>query len=91
MCIRDSDGDLECLETCDLIYVYDNEPRNKEIVSRIERCIRNDKRVVIWPNNIREKDINDMVLNGHNVMNVLESNTYSGLNAQLKFTTWKKI
>ena len=86
-----SDGDLKCLETCDLIYVYDNEPRNKEIVSRIERCIRNDKRVVIWPNNIREKDINDMVLNGHNVMNVLESNTYSGLKAQLQFNTWKRI
>ena len=86
-----SDGDLECLKTCDLIYVYDNEPRNKEIVSRIERCIRDDKRVVIWPNNIVQKDINDMVLAGHNVMDVLESNTYSGLKAQLQFNTWKRI
>ena len=86
-----SDGDLECLETCDLIYVYDNEPRNKEIVSRIERCIRDDKRVVIWPNNIREKDINDMVLAGHKVMDVLESNIYSGLKAQLQFNIWKRI
>ena len=86
-----SDGDLECLETCDLIYVYDNEPRNKEIVGRIERCIRDDKSVVIWPNNIKEKDINDMVLAGHDVMDVLKSSTYSGLEAQLKFTTWKKI
>jgi hypothetical protein len=86
-----SDGDLECLKTCDLIYVYDNEPRNKEIVSRIERCIRNDKPVVIWPNNIKEKDINDMVLAGHQVMDVLKSNTYSGLEAKLKFTSWKRI
>ena len=86
-----SDGDLECLKTCDLIYVYDNEPRNKEIVGRIERCIRNDKPVVIWPNNIKEKDINDMVLAGHDVMDVLKSSTYSGLEANLKFTTWKRI
>ena len=86
-----SDGDLDCLETCDLIYVYDNEPRNKEIVGRIERCIRDDKRVVIWPNNIKEKDINDMILAGHNVKDVLESNIYSGLKAQLQFNTWKRI
>ena len=43
------------------------------------------------PTNIKEKDINDMVLAGHDVMSVLKSNTYSGLEAKLKFTTWKKI
>ena len=86
-----SDGDLEYLKACILIYVYDNEPRNKEIVGRIERCIRDNKRVVIWPNNIKQKDINDMVLSGHDVMDVLESNTYSGLKAQLQFNTWKRI
>ena len=86
-----SDGDLECHEAYDLIYTYDNEPRNKEIVGRIERCIRDNKRVVIWPNSIKEKDINDMVLAGHDVMNVLESNTYSGLEANLQFNTWKRI
>ena len=84
-----SDGDLEYLKTCDLVYVYDNEPRNKEIVSRIERCIRDNRRVVIWPNSIEEKDINDMVLAGNNIMPVLESNTYSGLEAQVQFNIWK--
>ena len=86
-----SDGDLEYLKTCDLIYVYDNEPRNKEIVSRIERCIRDNRRVVIWPNSIEQKDINDMVLAGHNIMPVLESNTYLGLEAQVQFNNWKKV
>ena len=86
-----SDGDIEHLEAYDLVYAYDNEPRNKEIVGRIERCIRDNKRVVIWPNSIKEKDINDMVLAGHDVMNVLESNTYSGLEANLQFNTWKRI
>ena len=45
-----SDGDLEYLKAYDLIYAYDNEPRNKEIVGRIERCIERNQRVVIWPN-----------------------------------------
>ena len=85
-----SDGDLGCLEGSDLILVYDNEPRNREIVSRIERCIQRNQKVIIWPNNILEKDINDMVIAGHNVQNLLESNTYSGLEAKLKFNLWKK-
>jgi len=86
-----SDGDLEYLKAYDLIYAYDNEPRNKEIVGRIERCIGDNKRVVIWPRGIEQKDINDMVLAGHNIMSVLESNTYSGLEANVQFNNWKKV
>ena len=86
-----SDGDLGYLEGSDTILVYDNEPRNREIVKRIGRCIERNQRVVIWPSNILEKDINDMVLAGHNVMDVLKLNTYSGLQAKIKFNNWKKI
>jgi len=86
-----SDGDLGYLEGSDTILVYDNEPRNREIVKRIGRCIERNQRVVIWPSNIVEKDINDMVLAGHNVMDVLKLNTYSGLQAKIKFNNWKKI
>ena len=86
-----SDGDLGHLEGSDTILVYDNEPRNREIVKRIERCIERNQRVVIWPSNILEKDINDMVLAGHNVMDVLKLNTHSGLQAKIKFNNWKKI
>ena len=86
-----SDGDLGYLEGSDTILVYDNEPRNREIVGRIERCIERNQKVVIWPSNIIEKDINDMVLAGHDVVSMLKLNTYSGLEAKLKFNTWKKI
>ena len=86
-----SDGDLERFKDCDYIYAYDNEPRNKEIVSRIERCIGNNKRVVIWPRGIEEKDINDMVLAGYDILNILDSNVYSGLEANVKFNNWKKV
>ena len=73
------------------VWIYDNEPRNREIVSRIERTINNGGRVVIFPSSIDEKDINDMVITGHDVQKIVECNTYSGLEAKLKFNTWKKV
>ena len=73
------------------VWIYDNEPRNREIVSRIARVIEMGQKIVIWPLNIKEKDINDMVMSGHDVQNLVESNTYTGLQATLKFNLWKKI
>ena len=86
-----SDSSLACLEGSSIVYVYDNEPRNKEIVGRIEKCIEKGEQVIIWPTMIGDKDINDMVLSGHDIMSVLKSNTYSGLEAQIKFNNWKKV
>ena len=86
-----ADGDVDKWGICDPVWVYDNEPRNREILSRISRVIEMGQKVVIWPSTIKEKDINDMVLSGLDVQSVIESNTYSGLEAKLKFTTWKKI
>jgi len=73
------------------IFVYDNEPRSREIVSKITKTIEQSHKVVIFPQHIREKDINDMVLSGHDIKKLLESNTYSGLEAKLKLQTWKKV
>lgn len=73
------------------VWIYDNEPRNREIVNRISKTIDSGQSLVIWPSNINEKDINDMVISGFDVQSVIESNTYSGLQAKLKFNSWKKI
>ena len=73
------------------VFIYDNEPRNREILNRISKTIDIGNSVVIWPSSISDKDINDMVMSGLDVQSVIESNTYSGLEAKLKFTTWKKI
>ena len=86
-----ADADVNRWGISDPVYVYDNEPRNKEIVTRIDKTIQRGDKIVIWPNNIMEKDINDMVIAGHNVQSLLESNTYSGLEAKLKFNLWKKV
>ena len=86
-----ADLDLRTFGWSNYIYVYDNEPRNREIIERIDKTISRGDQVVIWPSTINEKDINDMTMSGHNVKDLLESNTCSGLEAKLKFTTWKKI
>ena len=86
-----SDIDVRSFDWSDYIWVLDNEPRNREIVNRVSRVISRGDRVVIWPNGLMEKDINDMVLAGHDVMSMLELNTYSGLEAKIKFNNWKKI
>jgi transcription elongation factor Elf1 len=86
-----ADGDVAKWGISDRVWIYDNEPRNKDIVSRISKCVDDGEKVVIWPSTINEKDINDMILSGLDVKSVIELNTYSGLEAKLKFTTWKKI
>ena len=74
----------------DTVFVYDNEPRNTQITDRIKKHIDDGHKVVIWPSNIKEKDINDMYLKGHPVVEIVKLNTYQGLTAKLKFNDWKK-
>ena len=86
-----ADADVYKWGVSNPVWIYDNEPRNNEIVKRISNTISKGDKVVIWPSNINEKDINDMVLSGHNVQELVESNIYNGLEANLKFNIWKRI
>jgi len=86
-----ADVDIGSFGWSDYIYVYDNEPRNREIVNRISKTIDRGDKVIIWPTSLELKDVNDMILGGHKVMDMLKSNTYSGLKAKIKFNNWKKI
>ena len=73
------------------VFVFDNEPRNKQIVDKYEKVIDKGYSVVIYPNSIKEKDLNDMSLAGRDVQNMVESNVYRGLEAKLKLNDWKKV
>ena len=86
-----ADADVSKWGISSPVWIYDNEPRSEEIVSRISRTIDKGDSVVIWPTNIEEKDINDMVMAGHDAQSMVESNVYSGLTAKLQFNTWKRI
>lgn len=75
----------------DFVMVYDNEKRNKQIVDKMQRAIDLKLPVVIWPSEIKEKDINEMVLSGLDVQSVLELNTFLGLEAKAKLIGWKRV
>lgn len=75
----------------EFVMIYDNEKRNKQIVDRIEKAIDLNFPVVIWPSDLKEKDINEMVLSGQDVNNLVKSNIYSGLTAKTKLINWKRI
>ena len=86
-----SDIDIRSFGWSDYIWVFDNEPRNREIINRISKTIDRGDKVIIWPTSIKQKDINDLVIAGYDPENMLESNTYSGLEAKVKFNEWKKV
>ena len=89
-----SDIDIGSFDWDDYIWIFDNEPRNRENINRIEKIINRGEKVVIWPSNIIKKDINDLIIEGmseDDLMNIIKINTYSGLEAKVKFNQWKKV
>ena len=78
----------------DLTVIYDNEPRNKEINKQIEKTIDQGKSVCLWPDHMKEKDINDMIIAGYSkkeVQEIITNNTFSGASAKLRFAEWRRI
>ena len=74
--------------------VFDNEPRNKEIVSSMAKIINAGWTICIWPEKVSEKDINDMVIAGQSaeeIEGVINKNKFTGLQAKFKLNGWKKI
>lgn len=72
------------------IIIVDNEPRNKAICKILHNKIKEGHRVVIWPDSVTEKDINDMVIGNLDVEEIINYNTFQNLEAELKFRTWRK-
>jgi hypothetical protein len=86
-------GAADTLENCDCVLVYDNEPRNKDIVKQIERSVDKGYKICLFPDTVNGKDVNDMIQNGltmDEIKAIIDSNTFSGLTAKLKFTHWKR-
>ena len=96
-CVASGDANLSLtaknISAKKLVLVFDNEPRNLEICSLIEKYIDAGRNVVIWPSEINKKDINDMVIayGVPTTMKLIINNVYSGLKAKMKYTYWKKV
>lgn len=97
-CIASGDSALihtaKAIASENVVLIFDNEPRNKEIVKLMDDSIKLGYNIVIWPNHIEAKDINEMVMSGispDEIENIISSNTFYGLQAQTKYVFWKKL
>ena len=91
-CIATAQSDLRVEKKNNVTLIPDNEPRNREIVKRIESFIEDDYSVCLFPEHIKQKDINDMVLSGvKDIHKLIDENTYQGLQAKVRFKDWRKI
>ena len=82
------------LKSRSLVYLIDNEPRNEAVVLTIGKLLDQDKKVCIWPDHIKHKDLNDMIMAGmteKELLQTIKENTVSGLSGKIKFNNWKKI
>jgi hypothetical protein len=77
------------------VICFDNEPRSKETIAKITKCIKHALKVCIWPEGLHEKDVNDMIVNGNmsanDVREIIDRNTFSGLRAELQLNNWKRV
>jgi hypothetical protein len=97
-CIASGDANLSLIakniSANKKILIFDNQPRNKELVKMMQDAINLNYDVVIWPSTIEEKDINEMVMSGispDEIERIISSNSLSGLKAQMRFVSWKRI
>jgi len=80
-------------ENSEMTYILDNEPRNRQICAYIEKLIELGRDVCIWPDNVAEKDVNDMAyrMSTRKIQKMIDENTFNGLEAKLRFREWRKI
>jgi len=86
--------DLKLFAGSKMIYVLDNEPRNKHVVQQYHKLINTSKTICIWPNSVVGKDVNDMILKGRTAIEIkklINNNIFSGPEALIRFNQWKKV
>ena len=57
-----SDGEIRDLEEIDKVYVYDNDSQQEIVKNALDESLNGEERSSSGPSNIKEKDLNDMVL-----------------------------
>lgn len=96
-CVATADSNLMAaanyLPKNKMVLVFDNEPRNKDLHSIMNRAIDEHFQICIWPEFIKEKDINDMILTDFSpdeIQSFIDTNTFVNLMAKIEFLNWKK-
>jgi len=92
-CIAVAGADVPSMD-CDYTIIFDNEPRNSALLKQMEKEIDRGSRVVVWPDNMKHKDINDMIIADYSkedIQQIITNNTFSGISAKLRFAEWRRI
>lgn len=92
MCGSDLSSTLNC-NLQNATVVFDNEPRSKQIVQKMSKYLDIGYKICFWPGHMKGKDVNEMVLNGHDVEEIkiiIDKNSFSGLEAKLQLQSWRK-
>jgi len=75
------------------VLVFDNQPRNKQVVDQVQKMATRKIPMVVWPSNWKYKDINESVVDGvdpSEVVALLNTCTHQGLALNLALRDWKK-
>ena len=76
------------------VIVYDNEPRNRDTIKKLDKAILQGYNVCIWPDNLTHKDVNDMILAGMSsefIKYIIDQNTYRDLAAHMTLQSWSRV
>ena len=87
-------SDLSILDKDKTTLIFDNEPRNFQITRSMVKSLQDGWKIVVWPNSITCKDINDMVLTSikdARLVEIINTNTYSGQRGEWEVHSWKKV
>ena len=84
-----------------LVFVYDNEPRNEQIVRKMFEHAMRDERVVVWNGDeifTKGKDLNEMIMNKffkkepiNLIEEYLRQHSYGGIKLMSNIRMWSKV
>lgn len=90
-----TDGNpLEVFNKNQVVIALDNQPRDQFVLAKYEKYIEMGMRMVIWPNHIKGKDPNQMILNQEvtkkQLNKLVRDNTFDGVMLRIKFNSWRR-
>ena len=95
-CLAVAGGDLQSIkiDKKQCVLIFDNEPRNIHTVTKLMKSIYDGWSVVIWTQEKKFKDINDLVIGGMStdeILKMINKNTFKGLEADWAARDWRNV
>lgn len=77
-----------------LVVIFDNQPRNIEIINKMKKISEDGYNIVVWPRDLssKGKDINELILSGmtqEEIKKLIDSRTFKGLQSKLEIAKWR--